>query len=72
MLNTLSADNKRWLASKLIESASHEATTSRIQYPHISKTRKVSKETLGMVIGKLPQDCNWDKETEQMWKEMAQ
>lgn len=71
MLNTLSVDNKLWLANKLIESAQSSDTSHQPQYPHISANWQVSPETLDMAIGKLPANFDWEKETEKMWEDIA-
>ncbi len=72
MLSSLSYENKKWLADKLITdlSAGQEKPTS-IVYPHISKDRPISSEVKDMVIGSLPEDFDVEREREKMWEDRA-
>lgn len=74
MLATLTNDNKQWLADKLIQ----DVNESKVQQPHkplkfpkIPKGRPISPEVLDMVVGKLPDDFDYDKEIETMYMERA-
>ncbi len=74
---SLTANNQRWLAERLLESsekgsATKEDTMKKLVFPKIGKDFKVSQEVLDMVCGSLPEGFDLDKEKEVMWEEMAQ
>ncbi|MDO4164880.1 MAG: hypothetical protein Q4D56_10955 [Bacteroides sp.] len=74
---SLSDENVRWLASKLLESTEHKREQTKdekkkaLVFPKIPRDYKPSPKVLDMTIGSLPQGADWDKETEKMWEEMA-
>lgn len=75
MLSTLSDSDQLWLSDKLRSNVKKETNAERIaklKFPHIPKNRKILPETLEMVIGKMPDDFDFEKETEKMWEELAQ
>ena len=73
---SLTANNQRWLAERLLESSEKENSIDgmpkKLVFPKIEKDFKVSQEVLDMVCGTLPEDFDLDKEMEVMWEEMAQ
>ena len=73
---SLTANNQRWLAERLLESSEKESSIDgmpkKLVFPKIEKDFKVSQEVLDMVCGTLPEDFDLDKEMEVMWEEMAQ
>ncbi len=77
-LATLTDDNKRWLAHRLLEDTRKimRPRTVRnirsIEFPHISKAVKVSPKVLAMVVGELPAGFDVDAELGKMWEERAE
>ena len=74
MLATLTNDNKQWLADKLIQDVNEskaQKTQKTLKFPKIPKGRPISPEVLDMVVGKLPDDFDYDKEIETMYMERA-
>ena len=74
---SLTASNQRWLAEKLLESSEKQkvdeiALKKKLVFPKIGKDFMVSQEVLDMVCGALPEDFDFDKETEMMWEALAQ
>lgn len=73
---SLTANNQRWLAERLLESSEKESSIDgmpkKLVFPKIEKDFKVSQEVLDMVCGSLPEDFDLNKEMEVMWEEMAQ
>lgn len=74
---SLTANNQRWLAEKLLENSGKEnavegLSRKKLVFPKIGKDFKVSKDVLDMVCGTLPEDFDFDKEMDMMWEEMAQ
>lgn len=75
MLATLTNDNKQWLADKLI----HDVQASKVEtkkqtvlkFPKIPKGRPILPEVQNMVVGKLPDDFDYDKEIDDMYMERA-
>ena len=49
----------------------HPNTGQPLKFPHIPKDFKISKEVLNMTVGKLPDDFDYEKERDKMWKERA-
>lgn len=83
MLSAYSDSDKQWLADRINTDMAQEAREQKVaeirkqklaklKFPHIPKNRKILPETLEMVIGKLPNDFDFEKETEKMWEELAQ
>lgn len=71
-ISTWDADNKKWLADKLIEATKDVSPkSSKLEFPHLPKDWQVSTEVKEMAIGKLPDGMDWDKETDKMWEEIA-
>ena len=71
---SLSANNKRWLASHLIETAGQVKKKSRkseLVFPKIPKDYKPSAKVLSMTCGSLPKDFDVEKELDKMWEERA-
>ena len=73
---SLTANNQRWLAERLLESSekgsSIDGMPKKLVFPKIEKDFKVSQEVFDLVCGTLPEDFDLDKEMEVMWEEMAQ
>ena len=73
---SLTANNQRWLAERLLESSERESSIGgmpkKLEFPKIEKDFKVSQEVFDLVCGTLPEDFDLDKEMEVMWEEMAQ
>lgn len=75
MLATLTNDNKQWLADKLIQDVQAAKVEPKkqktLKFPKIPKNRPISQEVLDMVVGKLPDDFDYDKEINDMYMERA-
>ena len=66
---SLTANNKRWLASHLIETAEQvekASHKSELVFPKIPKDYKPSAKVLAMTCGSLPKDFNVEKELDEM------
>ena len=44
----------------------------KLDFPCIKKDFSISKQTMDMVIGKLPDNFDLEKESDKMWQEMSQ
>lgn len=72
MLAGLSVDNKKWLTEKLINDVAGSSRKPRVlEFPHVRDGRQVSREVLDMVVGTLPKGFDVEKETDNMWEELA-
>ena len=75
MLATLTNDNKQWLADKLIQDVQASKVEPKkqkaLKFPKIPKNRPILPEVLDMVVGKLPDDFDYDKEIDDMYMERA-
>lgn len=72
MLTSLSDQNKKWLADKLVADITRTKDVKTLCYPRLRKDRAISKQVMEMSIGTLPSDFDFDKESEKMWEELAQ
>ena len=71
---SLTASNKRWLASHLIEAAEEAGNIDKkkeLVFPKIPKDYKPSAKVLAMTCGPLPEGVDLEKELEERWKEWA-
>lgn len=74
MLSTLSDSDQLWLSDKLRSNVKKETNAeklAKLKFPHIPKNRKISAETMSMVIGPMPEGFDFDKATDEMWEEFA-
>ncbi len=71
LVQSLSRDNQKWLADKIYENISHKPAKKELVFPHIPKNMKISPEVRELVIGKLPEDFDFEQETDKMWEEWA-
>lgn len=71
LVQSLSRDNQKWLADKIYENISHKPAKKELEFPHIPKNMKISPEVRELVIGKLPEDFDFEQETDKMWEEWA-
>ena len=71
LVQSLSRDNQKWLADKIYENISHKQAKKELVFPHIPKNMKISPEVRELVIGKLPEDFDFEQETDKMWEEWA-
>lgn len=70
MLEALSADNKKWLASKLIESAIVEGVEGEKE-GIMSSTCMDTSVNSDFAAGSDAEGINWDKENKRMWNKIA-
>ena len=71
---SLTLNNKRWLASHLMEAAENgekKHDRSQLVFPKIPKDYKPSSKVLTMTCGPLPKDFDLDQELDKMWEERA-
>ena len=75
---SLTANNRKWLAERLVESLSEvdsvketETKVKTLVFPKIPKDYKPSPEVLAMSCGSLPKDFDADIELDNMWEEWA-
>lgn len=74
MLLPLSNSSKMWLGKKLIADASRSDKGNgkrRLVFPHVPKDRRISAKAMSMVIGKMPENFDFDKATDEMWEDFA-
>lgn len=45
--------------------------SKKLKFPKIPKNLQISQEVLDMVVGKLPDDFDYDKEIDNMYMERA-
>ena len=53
------------------EIAQKQRKSNRLVFPHRSAGESVSPEVKAMSIGRLPDDFDFEHETEKMWEEWA-
>ena len=69
---SLTASNKRWLASHLIEAAEiseKQNAQENLVFPKIPKDYKPSEKVMAMTLGELPDGVDLEKELEERWTE---
>lgn len=73
LIQSLSIDNQKWLADKVYEEIAHkqQKKAKDLVFPHRPAGKEVSPEVKAMSIGKLPEDFDFERETEKMWEEWA-
>ena len=72
LLQSLSRDNKKWLADKLYEDISHTcAPAHELSFPHIASDYKPNPVVLEKVADRLPVDIDIEAERQQMWEEWS-
>lgn len=73
LIQSLSLDNQKWLADKVYEEINHQQARKKkeLVFPKIPANREISPEVKAMSMGKLPEDFDFERETEKMWEEWA-
>ena len=72
LIQSLSIDNQKWLADKLYEEIAHKQQKGKeLVFPHRPAGKEISPEVKAMSIGKLPENFDFERETEKMWEEWA-
>ena len=72
LIQSLSIDNQKWLADKVYAEIAHKQQKGKeLVFPHRPAGKEVSPEVKAMSIGKLPEDFDFERETEKMWEEWA-
>lgn len=72
LIRSLSTDNQKWLADKVYKEIAHKQQKGKgLVFPHRPAGKKISPEVKAMVIGKLPEGFDFERETERMWEEWA-
>ena len=72
LIQSLSIDNQKWLADKVYEEIAHKQQKGKaLVFPHRPAGTDISPEVKAMSIGKLPEDFDFERETEKMWEEWA-
>ena len=71
LIQSLSPDNQKWLADKVYEEIGQKKAHKELVFPHIPTNRELSPEVRNMSMGKLPEDFDFERETEKMWEEWA-
>lgn len=74
LLSRLDKDNKKWLADRLLDDVSKENAaekSARLVYPKIPKDFEVSDSVKNLTIKSIPDDFDFEAETDKMWEEMA-
>ncbi len=75
-VKTLNETEKLELITIIVNSIKQEKSSSsenskKLNFPHINKNKPISKETLDLVIGKLPKNFDVEKVQDEMWEEFA-
>lgn len=74
MLSHLDADDKKWLAYRLLDDVSKETAvekSARLVYPKLPKDFEVSDPVKKLVVAPVPEDFDFNAETDKMWEELA-
>ena len=72
LIRSLNIDSQKWLADKVYEEIWHKQRRSKeLVFPHRPVGKEISPEVKAMSIGKLPEDFDFECETEKMWEEWA-
>ena len=72
LIRSLSTDNQKWLADKVYEEIAHKQQKGKeLVFPHRPAGKEISPEVKAMVMGKLPEGFDFERETERMWEEWA-
>lgn len=70
MIQSLSIENQKWLADKVYEEIENkQRKNKKLVFPHIPADMQISSEVKAMSIGKLPENFDFEHETEKMWEE---
>ena len=71
---SLTASNKRWLASHLIKDANiadKEERNAELVFPKIPADYKPTEKVMSMTLGNLPKGVDLEKDIKDRWKEWA-